>query len=72
MLHNLTQTTRVSRSRHTGRPLREELNTCYGYWATTHFLSEQEYEAERRKPAYTGPMHPAEVRHRDAIEHSCG
>lgn len=60
MIHMLSQTSRVSRSRHTGRPILEELNTHYGYWATTRLLAEDEYAKYRAMPVYDGPMHEAE------------
>jgi hypothetical protein len=38
----LSLTTRATLSRHTGVPIREELNTAYWYWATVGDLTKQE------------------------------
>lgn len=67
----LSQTRRINRSKHTGRPILEELNKVYGYWATSRLLTEAEYEAiMTHRPGYVGPMHPAEE---EAIKNvSCG
>lgn len=59
-MKQLTQTIRIARSRHTGQPIKEELNTVYGYYATIQFLSDDEYKKLMLEPTYTGPMHEAE------------
>ncbi len=70
MFHQLSQTTRVTRSRHTGRPILQELNTVYGYYATARFLDEDEYDALRSESPYDGPLHEAELRYQANL-HIC-
>jgi hypothetical protein len=57
----LTQTTRVTRSRHTGEPVLQTLNTEYGYYSGGRKLSEEEAAKLAAQPPYTGEKHPAEV-----------
>lgn len=66
-MRQLSQTMMVLRSPHTGRPIQRELNTVYGYYATAKFLSETEYAEMLKQPAYVGPVHEAEKRHRASL-----
>lgn len=73
-LNQYSQTRRVTRSRHTGEWIVEELNTVYGYWATIARradLQKHWIEALLNRPTYTGPTHEAELRHKRSLN-LCG
>lgn len=68
-MKKISQTERVARSRHTGEPIFETLNTVYGYWGTVRYLSDAEFRAYMLPsvPEYTGPMHAAEKAFRTSL-----
>lgn len=69
-MRRLSQTIMICRSQHTGRPIMQELNTVYGYYATIRFLGEDEYTDLLKHPEYTGELHEAEIRY-EANRHIC-
>ena len=71
-MYMLSQTARVNTSKWTGNPIYEELNTCYGYWATSRRLTEKEYKEYLKLPEYRGSIHKAEARHIESLMNSNG
>jgi hypothetical protein len=68
----LSPTMRVTKSRYTGQPILEQLNTVYGYYATVRSLSDEDYQHYMSSIwiEYDGPIHPAEERHNNCT--TCG
>ena len=61
-----SQTRMVTRSRHTGEWIVQELNTVYGYWATIARrcdLTEDWICKLLARPTYLGPKHEAELKY---------
>jgi hypothetical protein len=52
-MHFISKTQAVCRSAHTGRPILQELNPLYGYWATVRLLTEEEYSQFKSLPEYS-------------------
>jgi hypothetical protein len=70
--NQFSETQMITRSRHTGWWIVQELNTVYGYWATArggkpgtqYALPQDEVDRLLDLPAFTGPLHPADEKFR--------